>query len=68
MRAYNPNGWGEFSQLNVAGQVVQTKPLAMDSLTLDPDLSTNTNIYLLWTTPTTGDDTGGDGGVSIIDY
>jgi len=39
----------------------------MTSLTIDPDLSSNVNIVLVWTTPTTGADTGGDG-VSIIDY
>ena len=41
LRAHNSQGWGEYSELNVAGQVVETLPLTIGAVTIDPLEVTN---------------------------
>jgi hypothetical protein len=36
VRAHNANGWGSYSQVNIAGATIQVAPLAVSTLTYDP--------------------------------
>ena len=66
VRAYNSNGWSEFSEANIAGPHVHTKPLQMQPVTVDLAEVTNIAITLRWT-GLTGADTGGSG-VDVDSY
>jgi hypothetical protein len=41
-RAHNSNGWGEYSQVNIAGSTMETVPDQVTNLAYDASTSTNT--------------------------
>jgi len=62
IRAHNVNGYGEYSQPNIIGEVALTKPDVMTDLFADISTSDNSNIDLAWTAPTN------NGGSAITNY
>jgi hypothetical protein len=48
VRARNSNGYGQYSQLNVAGVILETAPTQVSNLTFDFKLSNTTQVVLLW--------------------
>lgn len=66
MRAENANGWGDYSELNVAGALIKGAPSQMAAPTFDLTQSSATNAYVEWTA-LTGTAAGGTG-VTISSY
>jgi hypothetical protein len=66
IRAYNANGWGDYSELNTAGATIETAPTQMNAPTFVLESSSATTITLSWTAAT-GTDAGG-ANVAITDY
>ena len=62
MRAHNANGYGEWSQPNVVGEVALSKPGLITSMFANTGTSDNTNIDLAWLAPND------DGGSTILNY
>ena len=52
VRAHNSKGWGDYSELNTLGATIETLPGTMTAPTFDLSLSSNTQIYLQWTSLT----------------
>lgn len=59
VRAHNYRGWGAYSEINTFGATIETEPLVMGALSYDPTQSSNTVIYLMWSAPSIGPNTGG---------
>lgn len=59
------NGWGDYSQVNFVGSVVETRPLKMQTPSFDIPTSSNTEIKVIWVPLVVGPETGG---VTIDEY
>lgn len=66
VRAYNANGWGDYSELNTAGATIETVPTQMGAPVFVLASSSESAIALSWTAAT-GTNAGG-ASVSITDY
>jgi hypothetical protein len=65
-RAYNLFEWGQWSQPNVEGALLETEPVGVTTLTfLDTPVSNNNQVLLQWTRLTSLSDIGG---IEILDY
>lgn len=66
VRATNAKGDGAYSEVNIVGQTVESKPAVMSAPTIVTGSVTITSIPLTWTAPS-GANAGGTG-VSITSY
>ena len=48
VRAHNDNGWGEFSEINVSGQTINTLPLKMAPIKIYLAEVSNTQVTIRW--------------------
>jgi predicted RNA-binding protein with TRAM domain len=67
VRARNFRGWSSWSEINTFGATIETEPLVMGVLSYNSDLSSNTALYLTWSEPSLGPNTGGSA-LSLIGY
>lgn len=65
MKAHNENGWSTYSQLNVAGTLVQSVPLKMTNPT-EGSATTLNQVQINWTAMSTLLQTGGT--MSTLSY